>query len=321
MADFPNQVNTVQAPAVAGDFASTNPRGSYVAGPGGLVAGPAGVTVGRFAWVSAPMDGDNSPAVVNNFGTGLPSGFVHREQQALITQYLAASGNLIQPGFNMTLMNFGDFWVTNDGATQALVGQKAYANFADGKITFAATGTPKTGATSTGSTVAASTFSVTGSITGAVLTVSAVSSGSVYPGATISGTNVVTGTQIVNQITPLIAGETANGVGRYNVSIGEQTVASTTVSGTYGTLTIGTATGTFAVGNLLAVSGAVVAGTYIAYALTGAGGSGSTFVVTNNTVVSSQAINVAAVNVETKYICSSTGLAGELVKIQSATNA
>lgn len=321
MADFPNQVNTLQAPAVAGDFASTNPRSSYVAGPGGLVAGAAGVTVGRFAWAVAPMDGDNAPATVNNFGTGLPSGFVHREQQGLITQYLAASGNLIQPGFGMTLMISGDYWVKNDGATTAIVGQKAYANFADGKITFAATGTVTAGATSTGSSIAAATFSVTGSVTGAVLTVTAVSSGSIYPGATISGTGIATGTQIVSQVLPLLSGETANGVGRYNVSIGEQAAASTTVSGTYGVLTIGTATGTFAVPSLLAATGSVVAGTYITYLLTGAGGSGSTFVVTNNTVVTSQAINTAAINVETKYICQSTGLAGELVKIGSSTNA
>jgi len=321
MADFPNQVNTVQAPAVAGDFASTNPRSSFIAGPGGLVAGPAGVTVGRFAWATSPVDGDNAPATVSNFGTGLPSGFVHREQQGLITQYLAASGNLIQPGFGMTLMISGDYWVKNEGATTATYGQKAYANMSTGAITFAATGSPTAGATSTGSSIAASTFSVTGSVTGAILTVSAVSSGSIYPGATISGTGIISGTQIVSQVTPLIAGETANGVGRYNVSIGEQAAASTTVSGTYGTLTIGTATGTFAVNTLLAATGAVVAGTYITYLLTGSGGSGSTFVVTNNTVVSSQAINTAAINVETKYICQSVGLAGELVKIGSATNA
>src|SRR5258706_14001213 len=39
---FPNQVNVQPAPAVAGDFASTNPRSAYPAGPGGPVAGAAG---------------------------------------------------------------------------------------------------------------------------------------------------------------------------------------------------------------------------------------------------------------------------------------
>src|SRR5258706_320567 len=32
---FPNQVNVQPAPAVAGDFASTNPRSAFPAGPGG----------------------------------------------------------------------------------------------------------------------------------------------------------------------------------------------------------------------------------------------------------------------------------------------
>lgn len=321
MTDFPNQVNVAQASAVAGDFASKNPRYSYDAGPFGLVAGSLGVTVGRFAWATAPLDGDGAPASVLNTGNGLPSGFVHREQQALITTYLAASGNLIQPGFGLTLMTSGDFWVVNDGATEAQYGQKAYANFADGKITFAATGAPTAGATSATSTIAASTFSVTGTVTGNILTVTVVGSGTVVPGATISGTGIATGNQIVRQITPLLAGETAGGVGRYYVSVGEQaTTTGITVSGTYGTMTIGGAvTGAFAVGQVLQVTGAVVAGTSIRALGTGAGGTG-TYIVDNNTVVSSQAINAYA-NVETKYFARSTGLAGELVKISPTPNA
>ena len=38
-----------RAPAVAGDFASANPRAATVSPEGGFVAGAAGVTVGRFA--------------------------------------------------------------------------------------------------------------------------------------------------------------------------------------------------------------------------------------------------------------------------------
>lgn len=321
MGDFPSQVNVAQAPAVAGDFASKNPRASYDAGPFGLVAGPAGVTVGRFGWATAPLDFNGAPATVANTGYGLPSGFVHREQQALITQYLAASGNLIQPGFGMTLMVAGDYWVKNDGSAVAQYGMKAYANFADGKVTFAAAGAPTTGGTSTASTIAAGTSSVTGSIANNILTVTAVSSGTVYAGTTISGTGIATGTQIVSQITPLIAGESTGGIGRYLVSVGGQSVASTTVSGTYGLLTIGgTVAGTpFQVGQLLAATGSVVAGTSIRALGTGTGGAG-TYIVDNNTVVGSQAIN-SVVNIETKYFCRSSGLAGELVKISSYPNA
>ena len=56
MSGFQKQVNLTPAPAVAGDFASTNPRASVPAGPGGLVAGLTGVIVGQFAWVD-PADG------------------------------------------------------------------------------------------------------------------------------------------------------------------------------------------------------------------------------------------------------------------------
>ena len=78
---FQTQVQAQQAPAVAGDFASANPRAAVVSPEGGFVAGAAGVTVGRFAWIQA--DG----VTVLNTGTGKPDGFIHREQQAFITVF------------------------------------------------------------------------------------------------------------------------------------------------------------------------------------------------------------------------------------------
>ena len=135
------QVNVVAAPFVAGDFASANPRASVLAGAGGLVAGAAGVSIGRFAWLSyATADGDNAPATVNSFGSGPVAGFVHREQQGLITAYLADAGMLVPAGFPVTLFSAGDFAVTNSGTTQAVPGQYAYANYANGLVTFAAAG-------------------------------------------------------------------------------------------------------------------------------------------------------------------------------------
>lgn len=310
------QVGAAQAPAVAGDWASGNPRAFYDAGPGGLVAGLSGVTVGLFAWASAArVDGDGAPAVVNNFGAGLPTGLVHRQQQGLITTYLADASMVIVPGTELAIVTAGDLWVKNDGSTQALPGQKAYANLTTGKINFAATGSATSGATSTASTIAATTSSSTGSIAGNVLTITAVGSGTIYPGTTISGTGVATGTKIVSQITPLLSGEALGGIGRYAVSIPEQTVASTTISGTYGLLTVGgTVAGTFAVGQALAATGSVVAGTTITALGTGTGGAG-TYVVDNNTAVGSQAINVLAVNIETRWYAVGSALAGELVKI------
>lgn len=310
---FQTAVNTQPALGVAGDFASTNPRFTVDAGQGALVAGANGVYVGRFCWSAPPVDNDNANSLVNSSGSGPVLGFVHREQQALITSYLADASMLVPAGFAVTVFNGGDFLAKNDGAGAVTVGMKAYANFADGKVTFAVAGTPTTGASATGSTVAAATFSTTGSIAGNILTVTAVGSGSVYKGATISGTSVVSGTKITSQISG-----TANGVGTYYVSIPNQTVASTTISGTYGLFTAGTTTGTFGLGNVLTGTG-VVAGTILTDFISGTGGAG-TYVADNNTAVGSTTISVIASNVETKWVAMSAGLAGELIKISDHAN-
>jgi hypothetical protein len=214
---------------------------------------------------------------------------------------------LVPPGFPVTIHNDGDFWVVNDGATQALPGMKAYANFADGKVTFAATGSAAT-AVVTGA-VAASTFSITGKILDNILTVTAVSSGTLVAGATISGTGIATGTKISAQLSG-----TPGGTGTYAVDIAEQSTASVTVSGTYGTLTVSAvSSGVLGVGTQITAGSGAVLGTAITQLLTGAGGTG-TYVVNNNTVVSSTSLTFAT-NVETKWICRSSGLAGEIVKM------
>lgn len=307
---FQTKVNNQPAPAVEGDFASMNPRFTVDAGPGGLVAGANGAIVGRFCWATNPSDADGAPAQVGNSGSGPVTGFLAREQQGLITIYLADASMAVPEGFQLTLFNGGDFWVMNNGAGFAEIGMKAYANFADGKVSFAATGSPTAGATSTSSTIAPETFSVTGLINGSVLTVSAVGSGTVVPGATISGTGIASGTKIVSQLSG-----TSGGVGTYAVSIGSQNVASTTVSGTYGLLTVGgTVAGTFGVGDVISGSG-VTAGTMITALGTGTGGAGTYVVDVSQTVGTGEAIDVDAVNVETKWYCMSPGAPGQLVKI------
>lgn len=313
MAGFQSQVNTVPAPGVVGDFASGNPRAAVLAGPGGLVAGVSGAYVGRFAWAVNPDDADGAPSFVNNYGTGSVTGFVHREQQGLITVYLQEASLLVPAGFPITLFDAGDFWVKNDGATTAYPGQKAYANFADGKATFAATGSVTTGGSATG-TIAAGTASVTGSISDDTLTVTVVGSGVLYPGGTLSGTNVASGTKIVRQLTG-----TAGGVGTYAVSIAGQSATSTTISETYGLFTaVSALSGVFGVGDILsgAGGGGVTSGTNITALGTGTGGLG-TYIVDPTQTVTSTTISVAAINVETKWYARSTALPGEIVKISS----
>jgi hypothetical protein len=311
---FQRQVSVELAPAVEGDFASHNPRATVNAGPGGHVAGQNGVLVGRFAWLSAAqVDDDSAPAQVNNTGAGPISGFVHREQQGLITVYLQDASLLVPAGFPVVLHSAGDFWVRNSGTTAALFGQTAYANISTGLASFAAASSVSS-ASVTGA-IAASTASVTGSISGDLLTVSAVASGTLVPGGTLAGASVATGTQIVSQATPLETGEELGGIGRYTVSISEQAVASTTISETYGTLTVSAVgSGALGVGDPLSGSG-VTTGTVVTALGTGTGGIG-TYIVSPTQTAASTTIT-AGTDVQTKWVAMSAGAPGELVKISS----
>jgi hypothetical protein len=128
---FQKSVNTYPAPANAGDFASSNPRASVVSPESGFVAATGGVTVGRFAWATG--------TTVANTGAGAPTGFVHRDQQASITTYLAESGNAVLQGQPVTLMSIGDYWFTAN-TNAAVVGQKVFAKLTDGSTQTGAAG-------------------------------------------------------------------------------------------------------------------------------------------------------------------------------------
>lgn len=316
MSDFQTQVNAQPAPAQAGDFCDKNPRYIVDAGPGGLVAGLSGVTIGRFAWLSYEgVDIDEAPAVVNNYGSGAVAGFVGREAyNALITTYLSDASELVPSGFPIgNLYSGGGFWAENANASAAAVtGNKAYAVLADGTVRFKTTGSVESTSAITAS-VAASTSSVTGSISDNTMTVTNVGSGVVYPGTTLSGTNVATGTKVVKQLTPLLTGETAGGVGRYAVSIPQQSVASTTISGTYGTMTVTAGSG-LVVGGVATAGTGITVGAEITALITGAGGTG-TYVLDDNTVVASTADITFSTDVETKWYARSYGAVGELIKM------
>lgn len=131
---FQTQVNLQQAPAVAGDFASTNPRASVIAPEGGFVAGAGGVNVATFAWVQS-----NGTTLLNADASAAPDGFVPREQQALIVTYLAEAGNNIPVGFGVTLMRTGDYWFTPN-VNAAVKGQKVFAKLTDGTTRTGAAG-------------------------------------------------------------------------------------------------------------------------------------------------------------------------------------
>jgi hypothetical protein len=311
---FQTQVYPALAPGVEGDFCDHNPRTTVDAGPGGLVAHPEGVTIGRFAWLEySRLDPNNAPVIVRTKSTGgPPAGFIHREQQGLITNFLGGTSMQVMGGIMITLHQEGGFFVINRGTTYCQPYMKAYARLSDGAVVFGATGGAPGAASVTGA-IAASTFTATGSISGGVMNVTAVSAGTLVPGATVSGTNVVAGTQIVSQLSGV-----SGGVGTYSVNPAAQNVASTALSGTYGTLTVSAVgSGNLEVGDVLSGSGiaAAPAVTSITALGTGTGGTG-TYFVNNNTVVASTTLG-ATDAIETKWFSTSGGNPGELVKMSS----
>lgn len=122
--------------AVAGDFASTNPRNSMLAGEGALVAAET-IAVGQFAFADLATG-----KVYSEMDTGLRVGFVHRNNQAVVNPGQAASMT-IGTGKEVTLFTSGDFYVVAP-ATVA-VGGTVYALDEDGTVQAVATDATDTG--------------------------------------------------------------------------------------------------------------------------------------------------------------------------------
>ena len=312
---FQTQVFNQPAQAVAGDF-SANPRVIFPAGPGGFVAGLNGVTVGFAAWKAPPTDPNGTDQVINNFGSGNIVGLVYNDTQALNTVFLSDASMVIPQGLPVAIIQRGDLWVINNGTTEAQPGQKAYASLTTGALSFAASGSPTQGASVTGS-ISAQSSTFTASIAGDVLTVTALSSGTLTVGTIISGTGVASGTQIAQQLTG-----TTGGVGTYLLAPSQQqTVASETMTGTYGLLTVtGVTSGTLVVGGLLSGTGGggVTANTVITAFNSGVGGTGTYYVSPTQTVTSTAITQNN--NLETSWIAESAAQPLGLIKISNWPN-
>jgi len=243
---FQTVINDQQAPAVAGDFASTNPFANVLAGPGALVAPAGGLIVGNFAWVGPQGQ------VSQSFVAGWQLGFLGRNEQALITQFLGEATMVVPQGFMVTLFNEGDFWANFEaGATP---GQNVYADPNDGQPLAGATapalgvGTAQAGATGTASVTNAST----------TLNVTAVTNGIVSPGDFVTDAttpaNIPAGTTIVAQLTG-----TAGGVGTYQMSAAATATAAgdTFAAASDNMLVTAVASGSFNVGD--PITGTLVA--------------------------------------------------------------
>jgi hypothetical protein len=251
---FQATINNTQAPGVRGDFASTNPFSSVLAGPGALVAPAGGLVVGNFAWVGP------AGQVSQSYQAGWQIGFLGRNEQALITQFLGEYTLVVPEGFMVTLFDGGDFW----------------AYFADGATALATvyadedTGAPQM--QSTNSFTGSVGFTGTASFATDVMTVVTQTAGSIIEvGDVVTSATVTSGTTV----TALLSG-TPGAVGStYSLSTSPGTIvtqAATTASATLNVTAV--ADGGLSIGDVISGSG-VTAGTQIASFGTGTGGVGT----------------------------------------------
>lgn len=123
---FQTNINRDLPRAVAGDFASTNPRYSILAGEGALRTAEA-ITVGAFAF--ADLD---TGLVHAAHDAGRVVGFVHRNNQAVVHAGETAS-MLVPAGKETALFSKGDFYTVF--GTDVTVDDAVYALDADGTPT------------------------------------------------------------------------------------------------------------------------------------------------------------------------------------------
>lgn len=186
---FPTAVRLQPEVGVPGTRASMNPISviSRIA--------QSAVTVARFVWPGT--DTDNQ---VVNSGTGKPLGFAITDQVGIIPTYLAESSMQVPAGFPVQVGERGEWFASS--ANVATLGQKVYANYGDGSLSFGATASASSNANITASTTSGSN----------VLTVTANTGSNIQVGQPMSGAGIPAGTYITG------FGTGTGGVGTYTMS-------------------------------------------------------------------------------------------------------
>jgi hypothetical protein len=111
--------------AIAGAFASTNPRSVLLAGGGSFrAADPDGVFMARFAWADVETGfAASHPQTANDL-----LGFVQPYPGYLWR--VVREGRIIRPGYGVTMFASGDFYARFPAGAEA--GQRVYASALDG---------------------------------------------------------------------------------------------------------------------------------------------------------------------------------------------
>ena len=299
---FQKVVNTLQAPGVLGDFASMNPFSSILSAAGGLVAPAGGLTVGNFAWVGP------AGQVSQAYTSGWQIGFLGRNEQGLITQFLGEYSLQVPSGFMVTLFNGGDFYAYF--ANGATAGATVYADEVTGAPQMQATNsfTGEVGFTGTAS------LATVGGV--GQLTIATITSGIITVGDTVTGTGVTAGTTV----TGLVSG-TANTVGAvYSLSATVTTEAAEAVTTASNVLNItAVANGGLSIGTTISGTG-ITSGTTITGFGTGTGGIG-TYTISGAQVNTAAETISGPANASTGWTVTGPTLVGAgLAKISHAVN-
>jgi hypothetical protein len=287
---FQKTVNNTQAPGVAGDFASTNPFSSVLATAGALVAPAGGLTVGNFAWVGP------AGQVSQSYQAGWQIGFLGRNEQALITEFLGEYSMVVPEGFMVTLFDGGDFWAYFSGGATALA--TVYAD--------EDTGAPQMQASN--SFTGEVGFTGDASFATDVMTVTTKTTGIISVGDVVTSSTIASGTTVLAILSglPGAVGST------YQLSSTPGTVsaqAATTASSVLNITAV--ADGGLSVGDTISGSG-ITTGTQIASILTGSGGVGTYgLLIPGGVPVNTGSITVSGpTNVASGFTVSSVSLSG-----------
>lgn len=135
---FQNQVYVTPALGIAGQFASSNPMVYKLSGTGKMVADASGVTVGHFAALNSNGTVTSVPGTAPNASR---IGFVHRENNAQITTFLAEASMVIQPGQPVALFGTGDFYAIADVVVATTRGSAILWDVTTGQISVGGTPT------------------------------------------------------------------------------------------------------------------------------------------------------------------------------------
>ena len=296
---FQTFVNKELPNGLPGDFAGANIRANVIASPWGFKAPAGGTLVGVAAWAN-PTTGVAS----NYYQPSSFAGFVHREGQGLITQFLGIASVQILGGDMVTVMDQGDFWgLFAAGGTAT---QKVYADPVTGALTANATGQSVTATASAGSTIASNVLTTTDADVTGTIAVGQIVTGAGIPAGTYiaSAAGTGSGTHLWNlanadgtTIPNISSGEAAAfwGVQETQFYLTQTVTADASFTATlavpaagtaYGVLTVSAVgSGTLVPGQFISSAGTVAVPTsanmQILQQLTGTTGSTGTYLTTN----------------------------------------